>query len=157
MEVSVWSRPRWFTQDQNYRALGVICCLPEKGKLELCVAGRSTLLINPYDSKSREHWLVEWSVLERAYPNWMTNGRRLLSIQDLSAAFGQTNAHTLQDAEFIARFEADAGKIGLYLRKGDYLNIPGPGTGELGDPNLSLVLTSEIKESVLKIIRGSDN
>tara|TARA_B100000745_G_scaffold298696_1_gene247921 strand:- start:5487 stop:5894 length:408 start_codon:yes stop_codon:yes gene_type:complete len=39
-----------------------------------------------------------------------------------------------------------------YVRKGNFLNIPRPGNGRDGDPNMSVLITPEIQLAVKKLI-----
>ncbi|HEY0010946.1 MAG TPA: hypothetical protein VGB97_03495 [Candidatus Paceibacterota bacterium] len=43
---------------------------------------------------------------------------------------------------------ADAGERGEFCRTKGYLNIPHPGIGHPGDPNLSLLITEDIRKAV---------
>jgi len=43
---------------------------------------------------------------------------------------------------------ADAALPGAYCRQAGYLNIPHPGAGKQGDPNLSVHITEEIRTAV---------
>lgn len=44
---------------------------------------------------------------------------------------------------------------GAFIRQGRYLNIPGPGTGLIGDPNISIRLKPEIVAAVSKMLHKS--
>ena len=55
----------------------------------------------------------------------------------------------------IKEYEADVAEQTLFIRKGNYLNIPCPGTAHDGDPNVSIELDDEIKEKVKELISES--
>jgi hypothetical protein len=52
----------------------------------------------------------------------------------------------------LKKYEADSISIGTYIRKGDFLNIPGPGIGRGADANISLRLNEKMKAGVLLLI-----
>jgi hypothetical protein len=68
----------------------------------------------------------------------------------LTAAFGLTDVTSPDSESFVAKYKATAGAHGIFLRRGNYLSLPCPGTGSDGDPNVSLYLSPEIKAAIEK-------
>lgn len=77
-------------------------------------------------------WVITHSLAEHSDGNiWMT-------IEQLDEAFGDSAFSTAE---------------GLFIRQGPYLNIPGPGTGKDGDPNISILVTKEIRRAVQRLLQ----
>lgn len=74
--------------------------------------------------------------------------------QIVAAAFGLTDYLPMQlPGDFLLeKYGGDVACQFLFIRWQDYLNIPGPGTGHDGDPNISIKLTDEIKEAIRALL-----
>jgi hypothetical protein len=94
-------------------------------------------------------WMVEWELRFRALQT--VCGSRIFSEQVLSAAFGITDEIIYTSDEMAEEYGADAMYQGHFIRRGDYLNIPGPGTGHDGDPNISIEVDPQIRCAVLEL------
>lgn len=70
----------------------------------------------------------------------------------LAAAFGLSDESGDFGDWLIERYRADSAEQRLWIRYGNQLNIPGPGTGHDGDPNISIELDGDIKKAVVAII-----
>lgn len=94
-------------------------------------------------------WTVLWEVhhTDHYYPGAdHVQGLTHFNHQEYVAAFGL--ADTIPDeggVRLVDRYHATSAALGKFIRQGDFLNIPGPGTGEDVDANLSIFLTPEIK------------
>jgi hypothetical protein len=53
------------------------------------------------------------------------------------------------------RYGGDSAAQGFYIRWRNCLNIPCPGTGHDGDPNISVTLSDDIKEAVRQLLEMS--
>ena len=84
---------------------------------------------------------VSWQIIHSMPDNEVATGFLTFSSNDLFIAFGLMNENGLEQ-----KCE------GKYFRFKNYLNIPYPGTGNNGDPNISIYLSNEIKEAVRKFI-----
>ena len=79
-----------------------------------------------------------------------THGRVWMGQSDLCTAFCISNVCYADGGgqHLLDRFGGDVAVQGRYIRFGPCLNIPGPGTGHDGDPNISVYVTDEIQEAV---------
>jgi hypothetical protein len=57
------------------------------------------------------------------------------------------------DAEYGIKWGAEIAAPGLFVRSKIFANVPGPGTGKDGDPNISFMITKIMKEKVEHLIR----
>jgi hypothetical protein len=98
-------------------------------------------------------WLVEYEIKQSQLSSfkgtvWMTTGQ-------LKSAFGLSDKYdVLFGKAVLADYGGTVAHQGKYLRYGDFLNIPGPGTGHDGDPNVSIDLSDEIKKAVAELVSG---
>ncbi len=118
----------------------------------LYLAGSAaSLSITRKISRSDIHWLVEWEVIQSGIER--TKGATCIDTDQLRVAFNILPAPVDEaDAWLIERFGGDRAHQGQYIGWKQYLNIPCPGTGQDGDPNISLEVTDEIKKIVTQII-----
>ena len=121
----------------------------------LTIAG-SAARVRIYNRRMSVHdgWYIDWEVTfsqqERA------TGRIFFTTDVLRAAFGLSEGLTIPGgtAWLLQQFDADNAWQGRYIRKGLFLNIPCPGTGHDGDPNVSIHLDETIKAAVRKLIES---
>ena len=88
------------------------------------------------------NWFVDWEIVQcRPYEEGV-RGRAILSAEDLSVAFSahSSGPYANNQRNLAERFEADFMRQRAFIRRGRFLNIPGPGTGHDGDPNVSILL-----------------
>lgn len=96
-------------------------------------------------------WYVDWEVRHSA--DTKVNGRAYMQMDMLRAAFGLANHLTGDSGDWlIERYGADSAQQHAYIRWKNYLNIPCPGTGHDGDPNVSIELDDDIKDAVRKLL-----
>lgn len=97
-------------------------------------------------------WLVDWEVVQfRPYEEGVL-GRTHFDDDDLAAAFGLSDDSDEFGDWLIERYGADSAAQGKYIRWRDFLNIPCPGTGGNGDPNISIDLDDEIRNAVRQLL-----
>ena len=101
-----------------------------------------------------EGWFVDWEVVQYVPYDEVVQGRRQFSDEELAAAFGLTNDSGEFGQFIIDRFGGDSAEQGKYIRWREYLNIPCPGIGHDGDPNVSIHLRTEMKNVVRKLLEG---
>lgn len=147
----------------HYRNVGAICpswqsakgykmaLAPASGVGVIIKSTTACLWIKP--GSDDDHWEVTWSV-DHGSSN--IRGAHCFSQQDLRRAFGIEDGHRqdpyIKNLNRIAGTICDAACPGAYYRYGQFLNIPGPGTGVQGDPNISIVLDEEIVEAVRNLL-----
>jgi len=110
-----------------------------------------------YPKKFREGWYVDWKVVQCYEDNEGTAGRVFFTDEDLLVAFGLADKYK-GDYEkgiskmFTDRYGGTCGYPGKFIRWKEFLNIPCPGIGDDGDPNISIELDEEIKRSVSHLL-----
>lgn len=93
-------------------------------------------------------WKVSWKLIH-SYGNNEVEGKIVMNDRALAAAFGLTDENISPNLDTVLRKHGGTvGFQGHYLRFRNHLNIPGPGTGHDGDPNVSIYLIDDIKEAV---------
>lgn len=97
------------------------------------------------------HSLLDSHALEKHH----YQGKMSFDMPTAAAAFGMVDLCHRSSAWMIDFYGAQAARQGFFIRYGDYLSIPGPGTGRDGDSNLSLFLEPDIKEWFLKLLPQS--
>ena len=95
-------------------------------------------------------WLVEWEVENGIFKK--VNGSTVFTRDELRAAFGLSDDSGKFGGWLIDQYGADSAQQGVYIRWKDFLNIPCPGTGHDGDPNISIHLDDEIKIAVRQLL-----
>jgi hypothetical protein len=97
-------------------------------------------------------WFVDWKVVQFVPTGEGVNGRTGFSRGDLTAAFGLSDEVGEFGGWMIDRFGGDTANQKSFIRYEDFLNIPGPGTGNDGDPNVSILLSEEITAAVERLL-----
>ena len=101
--------------------------------------------INQHPKKKglwRVRWRIDYSMSE------MTRGEVYFSSEELESAFGLSEKSGESGNWLIERFGGDVAGQGKFIRWKDFLNLPCPGTGHDGDPNVSIFLDDKMKECV---------
>jgi hypothetical protein len=96
-------------------------------------------------------WTVEWEVVQ-IRDQQKASGRVVFTPDQLRTAFGLSDDSDADGDWIIERFGAHAASQGAYIRWRDCLNVPCPGTGHDGDPNISIKITRPIQEAVRKLL-----
>lgn len=95
-------------------------------------------------------WGVEWKVIHSQIE--FAQGRIAMTKDDLEMAFGISDEIGKYGTAILERYGGTTASQGKYVRWRNFLNIPGPGTGHDGDPNVSIELDDQIKSAVRKLI-----
>ncbi|MEK7080275.1 MAG: hypothetical protein AAB777_01990, partial [Patescibacteria group bacterium] len=96
-------------------------------------------------------WSVEWRVIHSQTEQ--VNGVVRFSVEELLTAFGTSVIIQPSHSQWMVDvYGAECAFQGKYIRTGDFLNIPCPGTGHDGDPNISIELDDEIRDAVGQLI-----
>jgi len=78
-------------------------------------------------------------------------GQIIFDIPTFIAAFGGLDLVHFTAYPMIHLHGGVAARQGFFLRFDEYLNIPGPGCGMDGDPNISIYLEHEIKDEIARL------
>lgn len=97
---------------------------------------------------SSDSYSVDWKVIHYEPIQEQASGRVWMNRWQLSVAFGLEDWVDEFSEWLIDRYGGTVACRGTFLRYEKYLNIPCPGTGYDGDPNVSIMLDEEIKEAV---------
>lgn len=95
-------------------------------------------------------WSVDWEVIRSQSEK--SGGRILMTKEQMQAAFGLSDESGNAGNWLIQQYGADSADQGSYIRWGKFLNIPCPGTGHDGDPNVSIELDEEMKNAVRQLL-----
>ncbi|OGG63568.1 hypothetical protein A3D66_02420 [Candidatus Kaiserbacteria bacterium RIFCSPHIGHO2_02_FULL_50_9] len=107
--------------------------------------------LNIVDEPENARWSVDWRVVLsnagiRKRREWI-GGRRLFTPEQLRCAFDANGAGSL------ARMSgADISCPEFFIRRGPYLNIPGPNVGVASKLALSIEVTGEMREAVRQLL-----
>ncbi len=126
--------------------------LSQANKLLIITGSAASIRITSRTMRNDDGWYVKWEVLFDR--DCKVNGQVWMATDNLRAAFGLSENSGKFGQWLIDRFGADSAEQGMYIRYKDYLNIPCPGTGHDGDPNVSILLDDKIKEAVSKLFEG---
>lgn len=131
-----------------------------KMKLESLIKSDSLLLISGSaahigivrKADLNSNWWVEWEVVQS--PGAKVNGSIVLSPDELRAAFGLSEESGDFGDWLLAEYGGDSAEQGKFIRWKNFLNIPCPGTGHDGDPNVSVELDEDIQNAVRQLLKS---
>lgn len=95
-------------------------------------------------------WFIEYRIDHGG--GCQTNGRVWMTDSELGAAFGLVEDVERNSSWMIERFGGTVAKQRKFIRYRDFLNIPGPGSGYQGDPNVSIELYPETKLAIHNLV-----
>lgn len=122
-----------------------------KGNHLLVIAGSAARVrITRRATTVDEGWFVDWEIIWSQQEK--INGRVIFKSDDLRAAFGLTEDSGKYGGWLIKQFGADSAEQGKYIREGNFLNIPCPGSGHDGDPNISIHIDEEIQNAIGQLL-----
>lgn len=151
-ELGMIGYPEWFHHHGTKMQVEKL----DKDNHTLIIAGSAAHInMSPMFNADRinKGWYVDWEVVHSG--DTKVNGRTFMTKEDLSAAFGLSDGSGRFGDWLIERFGADSANQHEYIRWGNFLNIPCPGTGHDGDPNVSIYLDDEIKEAVKGLLKDA--
>lgn len=147
---SGWGQPVWY----HHHGRKMMLQENESDRDKVVIKGSAAELnithLEELDYRGRERWNVEWMVGQS--PEEKVQGSRVFSERELLSAFGFENTTDPCSVWMIQRYGGSTASQGKFIRFDNYLNIPHPGTGHDGDPNVSIELDDEIKEAVKKLL-----
>lgn len=125
--------------------------LLSKGNHLLIIAGSAAgVKITRRATTVDEGWFIEWEVVQSQQSK--VNGRVVFTADDLRAAFGLSQESGEFGDWLIERFGADSASQGKFIRWKNFLNIPCPGTGHDGDPNVSIHIDEEVQNAIRRLL-----
>lgn len=116
------------------------------GSLYLIIAGSKAQVLVSQESPL---WYVVWDITHSLQEG--VKGRVVLNTDELLMAFGLCRT----GHKIALSLDWEAVVSTRFIRSGNYLNIPGPGTGHDGDPNVSIFLSEKIKDAVVNLVNRS--
>ena len=145
--------PEWYHHHGWKMRLRELDLITPRLRIEGCAAAVTILSTNTYEKTRLESpWFVDWRVNQCTPTEEIVQGRRRFGNKELTAAFGLTDEQFYTTSWMLNRYQGTTAAQGLFIRFEDYLNIPGPGTGHDGDPNVSILLDREIKKAVQQLL-----
>ncbi len=100
-----------------------------------------------------DEWRLIWEV---HHIDGSVRGQTQVTSKELEVAFGlkevRFSEQPAEMADFANRYGAHASVQGRFIRFGNYLNIPHPGAGAQGDPNISVFISNEIRDAVRQLL-----
>jgi len=157
----VESHPAWWHPDGIQMMPGTV----EKfmGEFYLTIRSNTASLTIKSTHKSGL-WQVRWQVIHFLPDKQESSGMRLFDTADLANAFrlvGGPNPPKCKYPEYYTRYGlrldgSDSAVPGKYTRADGDLNIPCPGTGCDGDPNISIWVHHAVSKAVMDLIVRAD-
>lgn len=146
--------PQWYHRHGCKIELGNMVMDPPSVTLESSAASLVVSLMPNVPGDTRRLWKIEWSIIHGLMPTGKVRGE-LTQVTDsqLKAAFGiienpKTESHSRW---LLDRYGGDWALQGFAIRQGCHLNIPCPGTGNDGDPNISICIDDDVKATIVKL------
>lgn len=139
--------PRW----QVYK--GHTLKLVSSNSKSVRLAGTTTsLTITAAGSDRPDHWAVSWKI---KHDCGEVEGFVYMNDEELQRAFDMINGLGTFGQALAERTSTrvDAAEQGKFVRVGSFLNIPHPGTGLQGDPNISIEIDDDMRLAVLRLVR----
>ncbi len=128
------------------------------GQCDLIIGNGVVAFVRISRVDKRPKYLVDWRVIHSGgLDTPYTGGRIEIDRTELVQMFRISDEHTEDtDQWLIERYGGTVATQGKFLRSGKYLNIPCPGTGHDGDPNISVFVTDEIRNAVTFMLARQD-
>jgi hypothetical protein len=144
--------PEWF--HGKGRKMEAMKLNAEKGTFIIANGKVAKLIIKKspetYGDGGRK-WLVAWRIVFSAGEG--VRGLIYFSDDILAMAFGLSRKPGI-NKEALEYYGADSVIQEAFIRRGNCLNIPGPGTGGDGDPNISIRIYQKTKDAVKQLLKS---
>lgn len=95
-------------------------------------------------------WNINYSISHG--DSCLTSNSLIMTSESLARAFGLDDNFEESGSSILKEFGGTNGLQGKYIRYKEYLNLPGPGTGHDGDPNLSIKIDDKIKTAIVQLL-----
>lgn len=121
------------------------------GRVVMLANNAASVAIRPVrDTHDQPAYRIEWNLRQLGrdkFLGYLTFPEGYLTAAFAVAAWGRFSA--------IGRYKATDAHPGYFIRTGSHLNIPGPGTGRDGDPNVSILLTDPVRAAIGQFLTRS--
>jgi len=147
----VQGHPDWWHHHGHKMKLKLI----DRPQSSLSIEGGATVTIRKIISSGlsqKAGWIVSWEVIQHMAYDEAVRGKRVFTDEELAAAFGLSERMGQFGAWVIERYGADVAEQGTYIRYRNFLNIPCPGTGHDGDPNVSVYIDHDMRDAVRSML-----
>jgi hypothetical protein len=134
--------PSWFCAGHKF----TIQIEDEKNHLLSLRNGSAHLSIMPAGDAG---WLMKYHNNLSAESDGLSSfleGRVYLDTSAIRSVFGLPPQNRTEEHQDEARIRSQ------FIRSGNFLNVPGPGSGQEGDANISIYITQEIKDAVMRLL-----
>ncbi len=139
--------PEWF---HHHGCKMVVDCFNKDQRSIFIKGSAASLEITKMVNPNKNSWLVTWEVIQSTHTK--VNGSTVFSGDELCAAFGLSDETEELSDWLIEKFGGESASQRRYIRWKNFLNIPCPGTGNDGDPNISILIDDEIKKSIKQLL-----
>ncbi len=147
----IWGNPIWF----HHHGIKFSVSASENDELVLD-ASAAHVHIKRYKRDDYRGWSVSWQV--RYSRSERTEGTVVINDAAFASAFDLVAPKdNMRDGWLIERYGGDAAYQGCFIRWGRFLNIPCPGTGHDGDPNVSIYISDDILIAVRALLQHHTN
>jgi len=148
-EVSMFGKPIWCHHHCGKCRLE---SLDLNSKRLFIVASAASLTISFNPRAKTDRWVISWEI--RHSRDESSHGTRVFSDADLASAFLSAKQVNNWSDWVTKRYGGDSALQGGFIRWQDYLNIPCPGTGHDGDPNISIEIDGKIRTAVQALLQS---
>lgn len=143
--------PKWFHHHGLKMSLGGEPLVTFVSNRKSVLIGNNAARLQIYSSGVKDEYVVFWRI--HFFVDEYAEGRIKIPVGGIKDAFKLNSKHDVFHLDALAEtMGADVGVAGQYIRKGSCLNIPMPGTGADGDPNISVFISKEIQEAVRELL-----
>lgn len=146
--------PVWW--NQNAKNVGVSSYVPNGSNLNLNIDGNTHVSIERKQGIPGTFYFdVTWETKSMidSHSDYQIHGKIFLTKSEFEGAFGLIDDYQDKDSRWLTqRYGADSVSQGKFIRYQSFLNIPSPGTGKLGDPNASILITEEIRSHAVNMV-----
>ncbi|MEY2664589.1 MAG: hypothetical protein RIT04_397 [Candidatus Parcubacteria bacterium] len=147
-KVKASGMPLWFNEHGNRVAwTGFDNAASQK---PIMLLGSDAVEVKIY-SYSGHGYIVEYKIVQS--PDAHNSGKIWMSKEQIREAFGLSSVCPAHSSQWLAdEYGADVAAQGKYIRYGQFLNIPGPGTGKYGDANVSILVNETMQAAIVEIL-----
>ncbi len=113
---------------------------------DIILCSQATNLSITHCEGRRIRWILRWTIVFSCESH--LEAQQFIDTRTLEEMFGIRECIYANSRWLIKKYGGSSARECVFLRYKDWLNIPGPGTGNDGDPNLSVYVTEEIRDAI---------